>query len=121
MQTSSTRVVGAQHSQLYANAFSREDAATKDVESLPSNERQPKPCCWPCLQHTGGGPANPAFREVLEIDAASKTLLVGTGYTFKECKPVLALHGFILHGTPEVDTISIGGAIAVGAHGGGRF
>jgi len=69
----------------------------------------------------GGGPANPSFREVLEVDVASKTILVGAGYTFKECLPLLDRAGLILHGTPEVDTITIGGAIAVGAHGGGRF
>jgi hypothetical protein len=57
----------------------------------------------------------------LSVDPATKTLLVSSGYTFAECRSQLDAHGLVLKGTPETDTITIGGAIAVGAHGGGRY
>lgn len=129
-----TRVVAARHSQIYGNVFS---SITKDVNLIESaDQTQPSGaccccrvfccCCTPSGTRYNSSKAlsespDPDLRDTLEVDTTSQTLLVGSGYTFKECEPALKKAGLILRGTPETDTITIGGALAVGAHGGGRF
>lgn len=120
------RVAASRHSRLYGNAFSIDDVGIDVVDSVPDKDRQPASCCpcWSlvtCSGCSGAGQAPPEFRDTLSVDAEAMTLLVSSGFTFHECRPALRAAGLILHGTPETDSITIGGAIAVGAHGGGRW
>jgi hypothetical protein len=114
------RVDASRHSRACFNAFSIDTANVDVIESVPLRQRQPQPCCSPlcstmCAQDGEDG----SFRQRIELDPRTKTLLVGAGFTFKEIKTVLAPADLMLKGTPDADSISLGGAIATGAHGGG--
>lgn len=122
------RVSAARHSGLYANVFSEASSGTAVINSVPISDRNPSrswiccTCCNPTLP-TGAVPSpvvDATLRETKEVDVQNQTLLVSSGYTFRECTKELEAAGLVLLGTPEADTITIGGAIAVGAHGGGR-
>lgn len=130
-----TRVHASRHSNCYHNVFSAITPEEEEINSVPPFERNP-PCwcdcctlcptwcqraCSCCSGQPSAPAADPSLRETMEVDVATQTLLVSSGYTFKECIPLLDAHGLVFIGNPEADTISIGGAVAVGAHGGGRF
>mmetsp|Transcript_171479 Transcript_171479/g.549615 ORF Transcript_171479/g.549615 Transcript_171479/m.549615 type:complete len:474 (-) Transcript_171479:219-1640(-) len=130
-QQMTIRVHASMHSNIYFNAFSAPQKDEQAVNSVPSSETQPSTCCGSCFsccptccEPRGAGKAegyDSTLRETLEVDASRQTLLVSSGYTFKDCLPELKVAGLLLQGTPEASTISIGGALAVGAHGGGLF
>lgn len=117
----SERVDATQHSQLYDNVFSTDKLNVDTVESIPRAMRQPEPCCFPrshlCCSHDESAASE--FRDVLELDVRSKTLLVSAGYTLGEIEQAIAPAGFILKGVPSAVSISIGGAVATGSHSGG--
>jgi len=114
-----TRVDASQHSQIYGNAFSIDTAGVETLESVPRQLRQPMPCCprpGCCISEDR---EVKQFREVLELDLVTQTLLAGTGFTFGEIEAVLKPAGLILEGAPNAVTISLGGALATSSHSNG--
>jgi hypothetical protein len=122
-----TRVDASQHSQIYFNAFSIDASSVIVIESVPRRQQQPQPCCSPLSCHGAlcskitpvPDGENGAFRQRIELERETKTVLVGTGFTFEEITAVLAPEGWILQGAPAAESISLGGAIATSAHGAG--
>lgn len=122
-----TRVAAARLSNLEQNVFSSDCVGVEVVNSVqgPSTPRQ----LCSCLRSTRFGSVkkfsqettDPSLRAVLEVDAKAKTLLVDSGYTLAECLPALNSTGLTLLGAPESGAITVGGALAVGAHSGGLF
>jgi hypothetical protein len=90
----STRPVGSEHSRVYANAISAPEAGVSEVSA--------------------------AADELVTVDTLARTVTAAGGKTFKQCRQTLERASLVLRGTPEADSVSLGGAIAVGAHGGGR-
>lgn len=126
-----SRVVAGRHSQVLWNVFSLDTADVDPVYSVVPSERQPLAgrcccnkcfCCCGCCDDTGdAGEVDPALREALQIDKEQKTLLAGSGYTFKEIVPKLKEAGMILPGAPGHQGITVGGALATAAHEGGLY
>mmetsp|Transcript_58960 Transcript_58960/g.164764 ORF Transcript_58960/g.164764 Transcript_58960/m.164764 type:complete len:456 (-) Transcript_58960:210-1577(-) len=117
------RVSGAAHSYIYANVFTASTRGEDTVNSAPASDVQ-RPICSCFCCYPGPPPAgiyDPELRSTLKVDAEANTLLVSSGYTFQDCRPALDAAGLVLRGTPEADTITVGGAVAVGAHGGGLY
>lgn len=129
------RVTASMHSSLYSNAFSSVGSEDMVVSSVPAANRMLpgaccgcgrccccfacEACCDPMLPENVF--LDPSLRDILEVDASEMTVLVSCGFTLREVHDVLCANGLVLRGTPEADTITIGGAIAAGAHGGGRW
>ena len=85
------RTIGARHSLLYGNIFS------KDIEYS----------------------ANTSDVMKLYYDENTKQMICGTGRKLSEIYTFARLNGRMIDGMPMIDKITVGGAISVGAHGGG--
>lgn len=126
MAGASTRVLASRHSQAIGNVFTSNITGVDVVNSTPQTVTGGVCCCCSCCVPPTGVTApvtetiNPKLRETLTVDPKAKTLTVSSGYTLGECNKALNAHGLVFLGTPNADTITIGGALAVGAHGGGK-
>lgn len=89
------RVAGAGHSTLYSNVFTQ--------ESRCKSPHHTQPLVPTNLSY------NPKFH----------TVTVGSGALLRDIERFTGTHGRRVVGMPEVSTITVGGAVSVGAHGGG--
>ena len=58
------------------------------------------------------------FKDI-SIDAAAKTVTVGTGVRYGDLAPIIDAKGFAIHNLASLPHISVPGAIATGTHGSG--
>ena len=92
---SDRRGLGAGHSTLYANIFTKESRCTKQ---RCHNQRLPN---------------------TSKYNHSRQTVTVGSGCLLGEVERFCRAHGRRVVGMPEIADITVGGAVSVGAHGGG--
>ncbi|NEO41291.1 MAG: FAD-binding protein [Moorea sp. SIOASIH] len=60
------------------------------------------------------------YNEILKIDKEQMEITVQSGITLKSLLRAIDIEGWSLPALPDIDTISLGGALATGTHGTGR-